>query len=569
MIEVQLEDGRTLEIDAPDEASAAAAAKSFLDREWAQKRIEAEDAQRGQVDQLFKNFSDGTTQLAANIPFAGGLVDEGNAFVRSGGGLWGDYDQALAYERERQWQATQRSPTASKINSLAGALGGGAAILKVLPAGASALIPKTAPARILAGGGSGVAGGAVEGFTRGEGSLDNRVAEMPLSMAVGGVAGVGFPVLAKGIGAGYSAAASWLANRGIDAKSINILLDRLKAQGMKPEQAQARIAELGDEAMLADVTPGMQAFMGGTAFADTGAGNIIGQRLVRRREGGGDRMQNVLDEAFGPPKHPYNVVQNEQPVRRADWSSSLHRNREAYEKGRTEVLTNKVSPAEHAADVANYTPEELAMSKAGMRYDIDRRLSNIRNNPDMAADRVLLRDNNMEKVHFSIGSDKSRNLQRGIDREGIFNDTSSLGEPARLLRMEGTNAARDFWGANARPGVVGDMIAAGLATSATTGSLLAGTKAAADAGTNRLRHAIGATLTPKASPALIQKTAENLTAQRGDLRGLARLLVDKAQELPKRSEAARNIEKIVRLLLSTQAGRVGFESQHLIAGGPR
>lgn len=681
MIEVQLEDGRVLEIDAADQAGAATAAKAFLDREAAQKRISAEDAQRGAASRLFKNISDGTTQLAAGIPFAGGMVDEGNALVRSGGGLWGDYDQELAYERERQRQASERSPTASKINTLAGGLGGGGAMVKALPAGAAALMPQTTFGRFLAGGVAGGSGGAIEGFTRGEGGLENRLAEMPLSAAVGAGFGAAFPAVAKSIGASYNAVASWLANRGVDAKSVNVLLDRLKAQGVTPEQAQARIAQMGDDAMLADVTPGMQVFTGGTAIADIGAGNTIGQRLAQRREGGGDRVRGVLDDAFGPAADPYTVKQEQRDIRKttsdvyrktaaeydtdmapvADYvqteilrvgprgplgdalqrirsiitddsgnlvsrgdrvhairtqldmmgeeaaargmpglaaeigkvrqgvdsalksgvpgmreadliNSTSFRNQRAYDEGRTEVLKggpDTMTPAQLEARMAQSSEPENAYRTQGVRTELDRIMGNARGNPGARVDRVLDRDWNTRKVTSMIGPAKAPNLRRGLDTEATFTETSNLGEPTRQSRTAVIDAAQDFWGTNAKPGAMGDMLAAGAATSAATGSSLAGATAAAGVGANRLRQAIGAALTPKASPALIQKTAENLTAQGGDLKAIARLLSEKAQELPKRSEAARNIEKIARALLAIQAGRAGYEGQRLIAGGPR
>lgn len=680
-IEVELPDGRVLDVEAGSPEEAGRAAKAFLDREGAQNRLEAEDAQRGPLGRLFKNISDGTTQIAANIPFAGGLVDEGNALVRSGGGLWGDYDQELAYERERQAQAAERSPTATKINSLAGAIGGGGAMLKALPAGATAFIPKTATARILSSGATGAAGGAVEGFTRGEGGLEDRLAEMPWSAALGGFMGGVLPPVAKGIGAGYNAVASWAANRGLDAKSINILLDRLKAQGVTPQQAQARIAELGDEAMLADVTPGMQAFTGGTALADIGAGNTIGQRLAQRREGGGDRVRDVLNDAFGPPADPYTVRQTQRDIRSttgdvysktagehavdmapvADFvqkeilrvgprgphgevlqrirsiitddngnlvtrgdsvhsireqldmmgeeavargmpklaaeiskvrrgvdealksgvpgmreadlvNSTSFRNQRAYDEGRTDVLKggpNTMTPAQLDARMVQSSDPENLFRAQGVRTELDRITGNSRGDPGARVDRVLDRDWNTPKVTSMIGPQKAQDLRRGLDAEATFTETSNLGEPGRQSRTAVINAARDFWGANAKPGAAGDMLAAGAATTAATGSSLAGATAAMGVGANRLRQAVGNALTRKPSPALMQKTAENLTAQGIDLRSIARLLTEKAEELPKRSEAARNLERFARVLLATQAGRAGFEGQRLIAGGPR
>lgn len=195
LMSIDLPDGRILDVDVDTVEEAQEAGRAFMRREQAQQRLSAEDAQRGPVGNFMKNIADGTTQLAAGIPVLGGLVDEGNALVRSGGGLWGDYDQELAYERERQAQAAQRSPAATVINTVAGGLAGGAAMI---PAKAY----QGANAAIKIGKATGVGGvlGAGEGFTRGEGGLQNRMEAMPGSAGFGAAFGFGVPVIGKMVG---------------------------------------------------------------------------------------------------------------------------------------------------------------------------------------------------------------------------------------------------------------------------------------------------------------------------------------------------------------------------------
>lgn len=639
-IAVELPDGRILDVEADSPEAAGQAAKAFMNNEAAQARVESE---RG----LIQNVDDRVRAFARGVPVLGGATDEiaaalntldipvdpGGAMALARGGKsspWQSrvatsekmkgflaaqndaYEQELAYQRARDVDYDDRHPAESAVVQIGGGIAGTIAGLRLLPNGVRATVPLSRTHKYVAGTGAGLGGGYTEGFMRGEGGIEARNDEATKSALWGAGAGAVSPAISKVVGATYNSVASWLANRGVDAKSISVLLDRLKAQGVTPQQVQARIAELGDEAMLADVTPGMQAFAAGTAIADNGAGNIIGTRLATRRESSGIRGEKILDDAFGPPQNPYNgpanlnadsdnvypirtqldmmiesarrtgnselaakldTIRNGGDVRpkgEADtWYSSPYRNQRAYEKGRTKVLTNEVSSAEHAADVANYTSEELAMSNAGLRYELGRRLSNAQNSPGIATERILARDNNLDKVQSSIGAAKTRNLQRGIDSEETFNDTSNLAEPARQRNAAAIGAARDFWGKNVKPGALADMIAAGGVTAATTGSWKAGATAAVNAGAGRLRQVVSTALTPSASPALIKKTAENLTAQGVDLRTIAGMLVERAQELPKRSEAVKNIEKMVRLLLTTQAGRAGFEGQRLISGGPR
>ena len=567
MIEVTLKDGRVLEIEAPDMSSALRAAQSFVDRESAQKRIAVEDAQRGPVGHFMKDVRDGTMQIASGIPLVGGLMDEGNAAFLTGGGLWGDYGKELEYQRESQRQAAERHPIVASVNNFAGGIGSGGAMLKAMPARATALMPTNPIGKLSVGAGTGASGGAVEGFTRGEGGFDNRVSKMGPSAAWGIGLGMAFPAVAKGLGMSYNAAASWLANRGVDAKSINILLDRLKAQGVTPQQVQARIAELGDDAMLADVTPGMQAFTGGTAIADIGAGNTIGQRLATRREGGGDRVQTMLDDAFGRPADPYAVKQEQRTIR----------NQAAFDEGRNKVLKpgpNTMTLAELDARIAQSSDPENAFRQQGVRTEIDRITGNALGDPGARVDRVMNRDWNDRKITRMIGPEKSRNLGRGLDAQATFTETSNLAEPARQSRAATIDAARDFWNVNknankGRPGTLSDMLAAGAGTAAATGSLKAGGTAALVVGANRLGHALGNVLARK-SPELIQTTAESLTETGSSLQALARLLAEKTAELPRRSQAAKNIEMIAQALLATQVGRAGYETQRYLGyGGPR
>lgn len=115
---------------------------------------------------------------------------------------------------------------------------------------------------------------------------------------------IGAPI--KGM---WQGVARLLTSRGVDDKAARVILKELEASGMSPQQAEQRLAQLGPEGMIADVSPGMQVHTGATAIADSGAGNTIAQRLAMRREGGHGRVSQDLDAAFGPPQDPYLVEQ--------------------------------------------------------------------------------------------------------------------------------------------------------------------------------------------------------------------------------------------------------------------
>lgn len=598
-IKVTLPDGRILEVEASTPEEANQAARAFLDREEAYARLEGE---RG----LIQDVDNRVRAVARGIPWGlGGGLDEASAAlntldipINAGGAMalargghgnprrsdvltpekyqaWLDaqnraYDKELAYQRARDEDYDARHPVESAAEQIGGGVAGTIAGMRAFGAPA---IPESVGMRLLTGAGVGAGGGYVEGFARGEGGFENRNQQGKASALAGGVFGAGGSVAAEAVGVGYRAVASWLANRGVDAKSINILLDRLKAQGVTPQQAQARIAELGDDAMLADVTPGMQAFTGGTALADASAGNTIGQRLKTRREGGGGFLDKILDDSFGPANDPYTM----KPGTNAFDSTAL-RNQRAFDEGRTKVLTAKdeaMTPAQLDARMLQSSDPENEYLAQGARNYVSRIGHkdigighNSRGNPYAPIDRIMDRDSNAEKIARMIGAQKAEKLRRGLDTHATFIETSNAGEPIRQGGDTIADATRKFWEAEGKPGLLSKMIQSGAATTAATGSASAGAAAAAKVGADRFGQAMGNAFTRK-SPSLIQKTAENLTGQ-GRMRDtLVRALIDKAEELPKRSQTARTIETLVRALLIAQAGRAGYEGLRLQSGGPR
>lgn len=191
---IELKDGRELEIQAKTEAEAQAIGQQFVLREKAQQRLKAEDAQRGLVTNFTKNVSDSLTDIASKIPVIGGLVDEGKAGLQTllqGG----SYDENLAYEREREQQFQDRAPNAVKGMNYAPGLYAG---MRALPTGVKP--GASLPAKIVGGGVVGTALGVEEGFTRGEGGVENRVNSATGAGGFGGVIGATIPIVGQIMG---------------------------------------------------------------------------------------------------------------------------------------------------------------------------------------------------------------------------------------------------------------------------------------------------------------------------------------------------------------------------------
>jgi len=215
------------------------AAKALRLNVEAQARVESE---RG----VLQDVDDRIRALARGVPVVGGGMDEVSANLNTGFGWLGDYERELAYQRARDADFDARHPVESTAWQTGGAVAGTIAGLRFLPKG-SAPVQASAGKKLLMGAGIGAGGGYVEGFMRGEGGFENRHETAKPFAVAGGVIGAAAPAVAKGVGAGYNAVASWLANRGIDAKSVKILLDRLKPEGVPPGRIRSHTDSDNDE----------------------------------------------------------------------------------------------------------------------------------------------------------------------------------------------------------------------------------------------------------------------------------------------------------------------------------
>jgi hypothetical protein len=243
-------------------------------------------------------------RLAEGIPLIGGLLDEfvaapANALLYglTGGRTGAPYEKALELERERSRVADEQNPAMAATGKLAAGLATG-----------GNLLAGVAPAATLAGRvGQGVAIGAplaaVEGFTRGEGGLGNRMEEAGKSAAIGGAVGAAFPVVGAGLSRAYGAAADAVApgitrmRSGPEAAADEILARRIAREGSSPAQKRldlqtgqqmARVdsnsqAQLPET--LADTSDAMQRLTGSVYRAGGEAGNFAKWELQGRQRG--------------------------------------------------------------------------------------------------------------------------------------------------------------------------------------------------------------------------------------------------------------------------------------------
>ncbi len=261
--------------------------------------------------------------LARGIPVIGGLVDEGAALADAGlhqiGKYFGTdkvgrpYDEALAFQRERHRQAEAASPVEATVGQLAtGIATGGPIFSRLAPA-------RTALGRAGQGGTIGGTVGGVEGFTRGEGSLGNRLSNAGRTAMAGTLVGGGLPIAADAVKRGVGAVAenvgpTWTRlTRGPGEAADDILANRMYREGMTPAQARldlqrgqaqsavmqgggagASRAQLPES--IADTSDSMQRLAGTLYRTGGAAGNFVRETLDNRQRGLANLFERITRE---------------------------------------------------------------------------------------------------------------------------------------------------------------------------------------------------------------------------------------------------------------------------------
>ena len=213
--EVDLGDGRTVVVDAPDAAQAANAARTFLSREKGSKP-------QGQSDAAANAFGQGATmgfgdEIAAGVrsaaPQLSNWMMRGPALQRdesiggsptpqtvSNAPTQGQrYDEELARQRAQTKSDAEAYPVTTTAAGVAGTLAGTGALM-MLPGGQALLGggATSLPGMMLRGAASGAVLGGAQGFGEGEGGFDNRASNALIPAAVGGAVGGVLPVVGSG-----------------------------------------------------------------------------------------------------------------------------------------------------------------------------------------------------------------------------------------------------------------------------------------------------------------------------------------------------------------------------------
>jgi len=287
MIQIEAPDGSLVEFpDGTDDATII----SVMQKEY---------PSRTGVDTAADIGATVTGGILEGIPIVGPLirggVERAAAATDAALGISGrTYDENMAALEADRGRLSEERPILDTASKITGAVGGIAPAVMAAPAlfgaGGASL-----PMSMMAGLGSGAAIGAADSAVRSGGDLQ-ATGE---GAAFGGVAGGAGPAVGMAIGAGARAILNAVRGRNIDGK---LVLRALQADGLDEATARRAMAELGDEAMIADLGPNLQADMGAIASTPGRGQQIVKEALASRAERAGARTRAAADEVIGPSR---------------------------------------------------------------------------------------------------------------------------------------------------------------------------------------------------------------------------------------------------------------------------
>jgi hypothetical protein len=181
----------------------------------------------------------------------------------------------------------------------------------VAPVGAVAAAAKGVGmgAKILYGAGAGGAIGGVQGALNSKDwtDLPQVARDAGTGAVINGVVGGAIPVVGKAIGGAYNAAANAFRGRvdGMSRAAGGHLVSALEADG--PGAVQARLAELGPDATLADAGPALLGKAQGASLNSDEGRSILQGALTARNDGTNQRIMGDVNRALGPAEDPQTV----------------------------------------------------------------------------------------------------------------------------------------------------------------------------------------------------------------------------------------------------------------------
>jgi hypothetical protein len=237
-----------------------------------------------------------------------GLGDRARAVVDSGvealSGKGFNYGDNLRKEQGDTEQFAKDHPIASPVLEGVGGVIAPLAVVKAAASGASL------GAKTLIGAGTGGTLGAVQGVLGSKDWTDGtQVAkDAAFGGAAGGAFGIMLPGASKIVGAGFEKLANAVTGKvdGMSRAAGAHLIRGVEADG--PGSVQARLQELGPDAMLADAGPALLGKAQGASLNSDEGRSILQTALTNRNVGTNARVQGDVNRALGPAEDPQTVT---------------------------------------------------------------------------------------------------------------------------------------------------------------------------------------------------------------------------------------------------------------------
>ena len=239
-------------------------------------------------------------------------VTQGVAGLFNGEGFGAGYDRGVEEYRARDRAAKEAHPISSTVGEVSGSIppivAGG---LTSLGAKALGLTGRTFLGRSAASTGSGAVIGGVQGFNSGEGDVENRLSAAGAPLVTGAVVGSLSPAVGLGVGRLTQLGREFLGGRAatipaqLGSRSADMLAQDINAAG-GPQAVRGRLAELGRDATLIDVSPSLQGRAQGLATQPE-TRDIIMAPLKARDLGTNARLRADVDANLGPAPIPSRI----------------------------------------------------------------------------------------------------------------------------------------------------------------------------------------------------------------------------------------------------------------------
>ncbi|WP_312809480.1 hypothetical protein [Agrobacterium cavarae] len=267
--------------------------------EEGQKLIEQEEAQGrwGETGALLASTLDGVPIAGPYLLDAGQKGAAGLASTMNGK----SYEDNLAEAKRKTALVQEQNPIASTVGTVAGGVGGTLPMIAAAPtafgAGGGSVLLRTG-ASVLSGG---VIGGADAGVRSG-GDPTKIIEGTALGAGMGLVAPAAAKVIGRGAKSLIDASRNWRAARaaGIKPEALSHLNRAVMDDGLDAAAVQTRLADMGPDAIMADLGPNLQKQAGALAASPGRAQEIVRTALNDRQAGANARIGSAIDENLGP-----------------------------------------------------------------------------------------------------------------------------------------------------------------------------------------------------------------------------------------------------------------------------